>query len=248
MRFLAALQLLTCLPFPDRLRTEPRHLAASTGWFGAVGLIVGLLLAGFDASLAALFASPLRDALVVVAAVALSGALHLDGLMDTCDGLFSATEPARRLEIMRDSHVGTFGVVAGGLVLLGKLAALASLNGVPRWAAIVVMATLGRWAMSLAIVLFPSARKEGLGSLVKSGARPLDLGLASLFAIVVAYAGLGVAGLAAVPIVGLIVVLMARQILRRLPGLTGDTYGALGEVAEVATLALLPPLLRWSAG
>lgn len=245
MRLLAAFQFLTCLPFPDRLRAAPAHLAASSGWFAAVGLLVGLLLAGLDAALAPLVAGPLRDALVVVAGVALSGALHLDGLMDTCDGLFLPASPERRLEIMRDSHVGSFGVVGGGLLLLGKLAALGSLGDAPRAAAIVLMAVLGRWAMCLAIVVFPASRPEGLGRLVKDAAGPRDLAFGSACALAAAYVALGPAGLALVALVGLVAILAAAGIARRLAGLTGDTYGALEELAEIATLAVLPPLARW---
>ncbi|MCC7107270.1 MAG: adenosylcobinamide-GDP ribazoletransferase, partial [Chloroflexi bacterium] len=203
--------------------------------------------AGFDVALAPLFASPLRDAAVVVVGVALTGGLHLDGLMDTCDGLFVPTSPERRLEIMRDSHVGSFGVVGGGLVLLGKLAALASLGEVPRSAAIVLMAVVGRWSMTLNVVVFPAGRTDGLGSLVKRKAGRGDLLFATIAAALVGYVALGLAGLAALSLVGIVVLAAALAVLRRLPGLTGDTYGALEEIAEIAVLAVLPPLFRWSA-
>ncbi len=113
MSLLAAVAFLTVLPLPGRWRVEPHHLAHSTRWFSAVGLGLGIVLAGVDWSLSFVLAGPARDALVVVAAVALSGALHLDGLIDTCDGVFATATPERRLEIMRDSRVGSYGALAG---------------------------------------------------------------------------------------------------------------------------------------
>lgn len=240
MSLLAAIGFLTVLPVPARWRTEPRHLARSVRWFPLVGAVVGLLLAGLDALLGLVLSGPVRDALVVVALLVLSGALHLDGLMDTCDGVFAQVPPERRLEIMRDSHVGSFGVAAGGLALLGKYAALASLGATPRWAALLAMAVLGRWAMALAIGSFPAGRPEGLGRLVKDATGPADLAFAALWAAVILAATLRAPGLLLFLAVSALAWLLGRLLSASLPGLTGDTYGALNELAELAALALIP--------
>lgn len=244
MTLLAAIAFLTVLPLPGRWRLEPGHLARSTGWFPLVGLALGLVLAGSDWLLGQIFPLPARNALLVVLALALTGALHLDGLMDTCDGVFAAATPERRLEIMRDSHVGSFGVAGAGLVLLGKYAALASLEETPRWAALVAMAVLGRWAMSLAVAAFPAGRSEGLGRLVKDAAKPVDLVFAAAVAGVVCWLTLGLAGLMLWVSTNLLVLLAGRALTARLSGLTGDSYGALDELAELAALALAPLCVR----
>jgi adenosylcobinamide-GDP ribazoletransferase len=241
---LAAIAFLTVLPVAGRWRVEPDHLARSTRWFPVVGLALGLALAGADWLLGQVFPLPARNALVVVLALALSGALHLDGLMDTCDGAFAAASPERRLEIMRDSHVGSFGVAGAGLVLVGKYAALEALGETPRWAALVAMAVLGRWAMSLAVSAFPAGRSEGLGRLVKDAARPVDLALAAAVAAAVCWLALGPAGLVLWVSTSLLVLLAGRALTARLSGLTGDTYGALDELVELAALALAPLCLR----
>lgn len=247
MSFLGALSLLTVLPLPSRWRPEPCDLARSPRWFPLVGLLLGGLLAGLDALLSPLLAGPARDALVILALVALSGALHLDGLMDTCDGVLAPVSPARRLEIMRDSHVGSFGVAGAGLVLLGKYAALASLGETPRAAALIALTVLGRWGMTLAIGAFPAGRAEGLGRLVKDGTRPGDVLVAGLSALLVCGGLLQAAGLLLFVSVSLFVWLLARSLLTRLPGLTGDTYGALDELTELAALVLAPLCLRLAA-
>jgi adenosylcobinamide-GDP ribazoletransferase len=220
------------------------HLARASRWFPVVGLGIGAALAGLDALLGLALADSSRAALVVLGGLAISGALHFDGLMDTCDGYFAPVTPARRLEIMRDSHVGSFGVAAAGLVLIGKWAALLSLDGTPRWAALVLMALLSRWGMSLAIGVFPAGRAEGLGYLVRTAIRPVDLWLAGGTALLASAAVLGLAGVALWLAVSLAVGLAGRALMRRLPGLTGDCYGGLAELAELVALILVPPLVR----
>jgi adenosylcobinamide-GDP ribazoletransferase len=240
MSFLAAVAFLTVLPLPARWRSDPRHLARSVRWYPLVGLGIGLALAGLDWQLGLVVAGPARDALLVAALLSVSGALHLDGLMDTCDGVLSTVPDERRLEIMRDSHVGSFGVAGAGLVLLGKYAALASLGDAPRWAALVALAVLGRWSMSLAVVAFPAGRPDGLGRLVKDASGRGDLAVAAAFALLACVVAFQAAGVLLFGVVSLTVWLVGRAILARLPGLTGDTYGALNEIGELAALVLAP--------
>jgi adenosylcobinamide-GDP ribazoletransferase len=245
---LAAIGLLTVLPLPGRLSASGgRYLVRSTPWFPLVGLGVGAALAGLDWLLGFVVAPPARDALIVLVGVALSGALHLDGLMDTCDGALASEKPERRLEIMRDSHVGSFGVAGAGLVLLGKYAALASLGDTPRWAVLVAMAVLGRWAMSLAVAAFPAGRSDGLGRLVKDGSRPSDAMIAGGTSLLVCAASLHVGGLVLWLSLSLLIWLVGRALVARLSGLTGDAYGALDELAELAALSIAPLCVRLTA-
>jgi adenosylcobinamide-GDP ribazoletransferase len=244
MSFLAAVAFLTVLPLPPAWRPRSVHLARATRWFPLVGLTIGGVLAGLDRLLGLLLNEPSRAALLVLAGLAISGALHFDGLMDTCDGYFAPVTPARRLEIMRDSHVGSFGVAAAGLMLLGKWAALLSLEPAPRWAALLLMALLSRWGLSLAIACFPAGRTEGLGYLVRAAFRPADLWIAAATALLAAVLILGPAGAGLWLALSLTVWLAGQALLRRLPGLTGDTYGALAELAELVSLILTPPLVR----
>jgi adenosylcobinamide-GDP ribazoletransferase len=244
MSLLAAIAFLTVLPLPRGGALRERHLARSVRWFPLVGGLLGGLLALLDLALGTVLVEPTRDALLVVTLVVLSGALHLDGLMDTCDGYFAAVPRERRLEIMRDSHVGSFGVAGAGLILIGKYAALLSLGSTPRWAALIAMASLGRWAMSLAVTEFPSARPDGLGRLVKAATSRLDLVIAGLLTLLLSWLSLQLAGLLLWLVVSLVVILTARGLVVRLGGLTGDTYGALAELAELTALAMAPLCIR----
>ncbi|RME35545.1 MAG: adenosylcobinamide-GDP ribazoletransferase, partial [Thermoflexia bacterium] len=116
---LTALHFLTRLPFPLR-ETSLEEVGRSAWAFPLVGALTGLLLAGSDWALGYLFPPLLRAAPVLALWVAITGALHLDGFVDCCDALLAARPPEVRLEILRDTHVGAFGVVGAVVFLLLK--------------------------------------------------------------------------------------------------------------------------------
>lgn len=232
--FLAALQFLTVTPPILRRAFSSAQLGRATAYYPLVGLLIGLLLAVAGWLLGRVFPPFVVAALLLVLWVLASGALHLDGFLDACDGLFGGSTPERRLEIMRDERIGAFAFAGGALLLLVKFSALAML--VQNLPALVLAPVLGRWAMSLAVVAFPYARAEGLGREIKAHAgRPQAL-LATLLALAAAWLCAGARGLAALAVALLVLLLATRFTLARLPGLTGDIYGLLNELVEVAVL------------
>jgi adenosylcobinamide-GDP ribazoletransferase len=234
----AAVQFLTVMPPLVRRPLTPEELGRSVGWFPVVGLLLGGLLAGLDWGLARVFPSGVTAALLLTAWVLCTGALHLDGFLDSCDGLFGGPTPEARLRIMRDERAGAFAVIGGILLLLLKYAALA--GNADRLAALIVAPVVGRWGMAVAVVAFPYGRAEGLGRAMKDHAGRAQVALASAVALAVVVGVAVVAGDAravmALPLAGALTWGAARLVLRRLPGLTGDIYGALCELLEVMGL------------
>ncbi len=238
--FLAALQFLTVIPL--RRDVTRREIGRSLAYFPIVGLGIGAALFGLD-RLFDLFLPPaLGSALLIVALVLFTGANHLDGFIDTCDGMVAHRTPQERLAIMRDSQVGGFGVVGACCLILVKYVSLLFLPGAFRMAALLLMPTLGRWAMVYAIFAYPSARSEGLGQAFKEQANWWRLVIATLIAIAISVALMELFGLAVIAAIWLIVVIMATYLRRKLGGLTGDNYGAINEVIEVFALILVPLL------
>jgi adenosylcobinamide-GDP ribazoletransferase len=238
MGFRVAWQLLTALPLGRRDVSIPEP-GRSAAWFPLVGLLIGAGLVLADFVLAALWPSLPASALLLVAWVALTGGLHLDGFIDCCDGLPAARPPEQRLEIMKDSRVGAFGVVGAVCLLLVKFAALASLAALPRadrWAWLLVVPMLGRWTMVWAAWRYRTARPDGFAAWFRQGLGGVHVALAGGFALLVALALRGLAGLAGFAAVWLVTLLLVGWTLRRIPGLTGDVYGALNEVGEAAGL------------
>lgn len=245
--FLAALRFLTILPVPGAHRLPDEAWGEATAWYPAAGLVLGLLLASLDAGLRWLWPTGVAAALLLAGWVILTGALHLDGFVDCCDALPASDSPQRRLEILRDVHTGAFGLVGAVLLLLAKFTALVALPVTVRLATLLLVPTLGRWAMTAAVVLHPYARSgSGLGQKAKTGAGYLQLVIASgIVASVCSLAwcsGLGWAALGLLALSGIIFFFLARWIRSRIGGLTGDAYGAICELVETVNLLALAAL------
>ncbi|WP_281885242.1 adenosylcobinamide-GDP ribazoletransferase [Paenibacillus sp. YYML68] len=192
----AAFQFLTRLPVPVQLQYDDAMFRRSVIWYPLVGAVLGVIVAALGALLTgwAGLSAEVSAALVLGCWVALTGALHLDGLMDTADGLLSHRSRERMLEIMKDSRVGAMGVVACVLLLLVKwtllselLHSVQSMNDVESarrhpwtagsgstWLALLPLAAIwSRWWMVAAVAGFPYARSTdeagaGLGGLFRT--------------------------------------------------------------------------------
>ena len=238
MSFLIAWQLLTSIPLGRREMVIQRP-GRSMVWFPLVGLIIGAMLTGLDFLLGLALPGLPATALLLVAWVAITGGLHLDGFIDCCDGLLVAKGPEARLEIMKDSRVGAFGVVGAVCLLLVKFSALDALAPDDRLGWLLVVPTLGRGAMVWAAWRYPIARVDGFAAWFREGLgwpHVIAVGITTL-AVAVLLGGL--VGLGIFAGVWLFAILFALWVQRRIPGLTGDVYGALNELAEVVGLLLV---------
>jgi adenosylcobinamide-GDP ribazoletransferase len=223
-----ALQFLTILPLGPAVRFDARGMMP---FFPVAGIVIGAMVSAFDALAGLVLPLPVVAVLDVGLLALISGALHLDGLADTADGLLGHHDRPRALEIMKDSRVGAMGLVAVALVLILKTAALGTL-GPRRALALILVPALARSAMLVAIGTLPYARPEGgTGSaFFDTGARARDyawillpLGL-SVF--------LGWRALVLGVAFGAGTALMLGYYRRRLGGVTGDLLGALAEGVE----------------
>ena len=232
----SAIGFLTILPIASRCSAE--DLAAARTWFPLVGLLLGAMLAGADLLMNEPFPLLLASALLTVALALMTRALHLDGFMDTCDALFGGFERERRLEILRDPHVGAFAVVGVISLLLIKFAAIAALPQMNRTAILILFPCLSRWGMLLVMELFPYVRSKGLGTMFfgTRGKWPMigGLGITLSAAIVLA----GIPGVVLFAIASCIAWAVGSWAARLLGGLTGDIYGAVNEVLEASVLIL----------
>lgn len=235
-----ALSFLTLLPASRGLTLSQQDISNSRAFYPAVGLLLGLLLVGVEEGASRAFPIHLTSALLLAVTVTMTRALHLDGLMDVCDGVFGGYTPERRLKIMKDSHVGAFGVAGGVTVLLLKYGALVSLLGLEEpgkeWA-LLLFPALSRWAMVLALGAFPYARDRGLGSPFHQGGTKIATLAAVLIALAASFLLGGFAGLGLLTGVALLATGLGWAMSKSLGGLTGDTYGAINEISEATVLA-----------
>lgn len=233
---------------PD-FRLVPRALPFAALVIAAPGALIALLaaLAGVNALLTA--------ALAVTALVMTTGALHEDGLADSADGLFGGHTPERRLEIMKDSRVGTFGALALGLSLLLRVAALAAiLQGAGAWAvaaAVLVAAPWSRVEGVRILAMTPPTRRDGASAAVGQPERsvlPVAYGLSGALALLPVAAGaLPLAGIVlGIALSALASLWLSRTATRLIGGQTGDILGAAQQLGEIAIYLGLAMAIGWS--
>lgn len=234
----SALGLLTRLPLPQS-HSAPRGAQAAWAW-PVAGAIIGALAASV-ASLALGFGlTPAVAAALTLAATAmLTGAMHEDGLADTADGLWGGWDKARRLEIMKDSHIGSYGVLALILVTLARWSALSAILATGgAFGAIIAAACLSRVPMAVLMAWLPNARSRGLSHSVgqpgaNTAGKAVFIGLLFCF-VLIGWQTIGVAVATATVSLGLGLVARAK-----IGGQTGDILGASQQMAEAAAFCTL---------
>lgn len=239
MSFFNAFRFLTIIPVPVKGPEKEDPIGHSLAYFPLVGLFIGLLLAGIDRSFSFILPHPVVTGFVIASLVTITGALHLDGFIDSMDGLFICGSSEKRLEVMKDSRAGSFGVAGAFLLLLIKYLSLENLPQSVQLFGLILMPALSRWCVVWPIIIFPSARPWGLGQSFKSRANWSRAIAATLFAMAIAIALFKLKGLIIMAGLWIISMLAALFINRRLSGLTGDSYGAIIEIGDLVSLLLV---------
>lgn len=224
----------TCIPLPAGYS----NLQRIARWAPLVGCLIGGLLFLLDLLLTSLRIPQLtRSAIAIAAWAKITGGLHLDGLIDTADGL-AVGEPQRRLEVMRDSVTGAFGVIAAVVLLIVKTAALSEITNL-RWWALISAATWARWGQVCAIAFYPYLRPTGKGAFHRTNFLfPQDLVVGWILAIALCLLLLpfdySLGWTIANVLVGTgLALFVPWWINQKFGGHTGDTYGAVVEVRLV---------------
>jgi adenosylcobinamide-GDP ribazoletransferase len=230
-----ALAFLTIVPVPGAASAE---LSAAAAWFPIVGASVGALAGGVRALAGPDPGATVASVLATIVLVVVTGALHLDGLADTADGLGARGGRTRRLEVMRDPSTGVFGTFALIAWALLLVSTVASLDGDHALRALVVACALARWAALVHAATTSPARSDGLGAGLHVGRMALGVATAVSVAAALAICGLvpGAAALVAGALVAAASVAFARQTLG---GRTGDTLGATVALTELAVCVVL---------
>lgn len=236
-QFHLALVFMTRLPLPDLKELPEGGLGRAMRVFPLVGLVVGAI-AGLVYVLAHLILPPpVCAGLALAAGILATGALHEDGLGDVADGFGGGQEIHRKLEIMRDSRIGSYGVVAVVLSLLLRAGAIAALNG--SWnvlAALIAAHAFSRAVIPMAMLILPPVRLDGLG---KGAGQPerQDAGTALLGALLIALLLLPLGAVAAMGATAVAAAIGVSFVaFKQIGGQTGDVLGACEQVTQTAAL------------
>jgi len=232
---LGALSLLTILPLPSHWLDLRRPPARAMAAYPLVGFVLGGLLVLAHWVFQSILPPLVSAALIVVTWAVLTGGLHLDGWADCCDALPATVTRQRRLEILADPRLGSFGGIGLVLLLMWKFAAVASLPQAS--AALILAPTLGRWAIVNVAAVFPLARPDGMAAHFRAGLSRRELTWVALTAALVCGAA-GWGGLVAFVGAAVAALVLGRWATSRIGGVTGDVYGAACELVECFVLVL----------
>ena len=230
----AAIGFLTILP----VSAHRAPTGADRAWFPLVGLLLGAALVGLDAAAREGLPAIVVGALLVSALLILTRALHTEGLLDCCDGLFGGYTREDRLRILRDTHVGAFAVIGGAALIVTKWSLLVSTPDAAQIGLLLVFPCLSRFGMMATMAVFPYARAQGLGTPFQEGGSWRQIGVGLATAVLAAGLFLGPGGLVLFGAVTLVALGLGRWMTSKLGGMTGDTYGAVNELGEVSALIL----------
>ncbi|MDO8140248.1 MAG: adenosylcobinamide-GDP ribazoletransferase [Candidatus Brocadiales bacterium] len=262
--FLWALKFLTVVPIDKEDRIKPKDFGSVACWFPIVGFCIGIFLSAVYLPFYFFFPPLITDALIILVFVTITGALHLDGLADTCDGIWGGWNKEKRLEIMKDSRIGSFGAI--GLICLlglkyigfhstGEISTINNLSFgcgvkcvscfispilIKKYTALLLMPVVGRWAQVWAAGLSNYARSEsGTGSFIIGGTTRSHVIYASVFPVFLFWLFYGLSGLVIFAIIIIFTLIWIWYIKKKIGGMTGDTLGATNEIAELLFLLSL---------
>lgn len=243
--FSLAWQFLTIFPWKGKAgEARPDLLGRSMAFYPIIGLIIGLILWGAFLLFSRVFPRPLADGLTILFLVIITGALHLDGLADTCDGLALGRTPEERRRIMKDHRVGTFGALGLILILGIKFLGLGALPGPWVGKALMVVLAVSRWSMVKLAYFMPYARKEGgLGLVFKEHLKARAFAAATGFTLAGSVLLLGWRGIAVMLAVGIFSLGLRHFFEKKVDGFTGDVLGGANELNEVLGLLVLAAIL-----
>jgi len=238
-RLILAIQFLTLLPVKREVRITRASLAGSMAWFPVVGAMQGALLVAIDHLLSGVLPSSITAGLVLLALSLTNGGLHLDGFVDTVDGLAGGRTAEERLRIMRDSSIGAIGTVFLVLLLLLKYFALRELPAASRAEILFLFPVMGRWAMVPMACWSEYARagEEGLGAGFARNSYS-TLAKATACAALLSVVLLGAPAVALMAGLGALAYVFSGFFKRRIGGVTGDVFGFTSEIAEASFMIM----------
>lgn len=236
--FLIALQFLTRIPVRIKVEIQTQDYSRSMIYFPLIGFVLGLSQVLIFKAAIVFLSKAAAEILVITAYLFLTGAIHIDGLADTIDGLYGGRgNREKTLEIMKDSSVGAMGALAISLDVILRFVLLDSLSIAKIPQALIAMAVLGRWGQVLFALNSTAAKPNSTGGYFSSSLSPGIFILATGIMLLINIFVLKSLSLLCIFFLILLIVMAAKNYFKRkLSGITGDTIGAINELAEISVL------------
>lgn len=235
-----AFQFLTRLYLPINVEWDTANLRRSLMWFGLVGAFIGVILAGAMTLFNRFDLIPAVSAIIILLIwIFITGGMHIDGISDMADGFFSMRDKEKTLEIMKDSHVGAFGVITIIFLLLIKFEMLKEFIIIEKnvWL-LILPPTIARIAAGLVLSFYETTKKSGLGYTFHSSDPRIFWTIGFVVTLIISSI-LNIKSLIFIGIAILVSNLMALWAKKKIGGLNGDIYGAIVETAEVIGMVFI---------
>ncbi len=235
-----AFQFLTRLYLPINVEWDTANLRRSLMWFGLVGAFIGVILAGAMTLFNRFDLIPAVSAIIILLIwIFITGGMHIDGISDMADGFFSMRDKEKTLEIMKDSHVGAFGVITIVFLLLIKFEMLKEFIIIEKnvWL-LILPPTIARIAAGLVLSFYETTKKSGLGYTFYSSDPRIFWAIGFVVTLIISSI-LNIKSLIFIGIAILASNLMALWAKKKIGGLNGDIYGAIVETVEVIGMVFI---------
>lgn len=239
MGFRTAWEFLTIIPLAGNRAVKAEELARSMAYFPFVGLILGGIIALSNIMLLKILPASVVDALLIAVLIILTRGLHIDGFVDTIDGLAGGKTKEDILHIMRDHRVGALGVVGVVMLIMVKYLSLNSAPTASKNFILIAMPMMSRWLQVPFTNLLPYARQDGMGKAFTEGVRGRESGIATIFTTVVLIFLFKFNAILIMGLMGIVTYLIGLYFKKILGGITGDVIGAVSEVNEVMFLLIV---------
>lgn len=235
-----AFQFLTRLYLPINVEWNTANLRRSLMWFGLVGAFIGVILAGAMTLFNRFDLIPAVSAIIILIIwIFITGGMHIDGISDMADGFFSMRDKEKTLEIMKDSHVGAFGVITIVFLLLIKFEMLKEFIIIEKNVCLLILPpTIARIAAGLVLSFYETTKKSGLGYTFHSSDPRIFWAIGFIVTLIISSI-LNIKSLIFIVIAILASNLMALWAKKKIGGLNGDIYGAIVETVEVIGMVFI---------
>jgi len=242
--FITALQLLTIFPVKTSGGNAGKDFSRSLAYFPLAGFVIGFSCAVLNFIAGRFLPDAVWSILLVIFMAIMTGGIHLDGLADSFDGFASSQASDKILDIMKDSRIGTMGVIALFADLAVKSALIFSFPPHLRGLSLILACTVSRWSMVLPMTFFRYARTEGKARIFLENASVSNMVISTLITLLIALFFCKWKGLYLLGAAGAVSYITATYVNSRIQGITGDTLGAINELVELASLTVLYFIFR----
>lgn len=232
-QFLILIQFMTRIPVFVNVEYDEEKLGKSIKYFPLVGAVIGIFLFGINFLAGKVTENrQIIAVIIVVAEIFITGILHIDGLADTFDGLFSYAKKERMLEIMKDSRIGTNGAVVLILYFITKIILLSEVK--PEY--ILLYPIISRLSTSMNAGLGEYARKDGMSNSIIEKNGPKEAVISVVITAVLSFLILKIKGLGVLAAAIVFILIFMRNVKKKIGGITGDTMGASLELTSILIL------------